>query len=131
MSAGEKTKLINDLAELYKNQGYKVLITGNEIIKKIVEVTGLSQPTINKFLNDEYKVYSNKERERKPTISASERIMKKLGEQVQKRHTEEVKKELMNDTEFLESITQKPSLEEITVPTKKPIQPDFSKMFVP
>ena len=128
VTAEEKIKWINDLAELYKKQSYKVLITGNEIVKKIVEATGLSMPTIYKYLDDKYKVYSQNNRKRKATIPASERIIRKLGKEVQKRHTEEVKKELMSDTEFIEAITQNNSSEAIT--NKKSIQPDFSEMFL-
>lgn len=86
----EKAELINSLAEIYNIQGYKVLITGNEIVKKIVEVTGLSQPTVNKFLDDDYKVYTSKDRKRKPRIPAAERIRRKLGKDVLERYEQEV-----------------------------------------
>ena len=125
LSAGEKTKLINDLAELYKNQGYKVLITGNELAKKIVDVTGLSQPTVNKYLNNEYKVYSQKDRKRAPKISASERIMNKLGKEVAERHEKELTEKIMKQTKTKKF---KPKLEE-TLKIEKPPLPDLSSMF--
>lgn len=133
ITAEEKIKWINDLAELYKKQGYKVLITGNEIVKKIVEATGVSTPTVYKYLDDKYKVYSQKNRKRTPSIPASERIANKLGTDVLERHEKEVeeriRKELMEDQEVITTSSRKRAKKPKTQ-LDKPAQPDFSNLFV-
>jgi len=55
---------------------------------------GLSQPTVNKYLDDKYKVYTSEERKRRPKISAAERIRRKLGNEVVERHEREVERKL-------------------------------------
>ncbi|MGA2681908.1 MAG: ParB/RepB/Spo0J family partition protein [Candidatus Bathyarchaeia archaeon] len=94
----EKAEWINGLAEIYQQEGYKTLISGNEIVKKIVEVTGLSQPTVNVYLDDKYKVFTDKDRIRKPEISAHERIRRKFGDEFAKRNEQEVKGQLVDGT---------------------------------
>lgn len=97
----EKAEWINALAEIYQKQGYKSLITSNEIVRKIVEVTGLSQPTVNAFLDDKYKVFTDKNRVRKPEISSHERIRNLLGEEFAERNEQEVVKKLLNSPKEL------------------------------
>jgi hypothetical protein len=91
----EKANWINRLAAIYQNEGYKALITGNEIVKKIMEVTGLSQPTVNAYLADEYKVYTSKDRKRRPEISAHERIQHEFGDELMERLEQEVERKLL------------------------------------
>ena len=92
VTSKEKAEWINGLAEIYRSQGYKCLITSNEIVRKIVKETGLSQPTINAYLDDKYKVFTDKDRVRKPEISAHERIRHLFGEEFAERHEQEVLK---------------------------------------
>lgn len=98
VSREEKEKWINGLAELYEKQGYKVGRGGhgvkNEIRRKIVEVTGLSQPVVNSFLLDKYKARVRGESYKTPILSASERIEHELGKSYVERHREEVEEEL-------------------------------------
>ena len=80
VSPEEKSELINRLAEIYRKQGYKSVITGNgnEIVKKLKEVTGWTQEWVNSFLDDKYKAYTVKNRKRKPAILEPERVKKLL-----------------------------------------------------
>ena len=78
VSGKERSESINRLAEIYMEQGYKSVLTGNEIVKKIMEVTGWSQVWVNSFLDDKYKAYTVKNRKRKPVILEPERVIKLL-----------------------------------------------------
>ena len=80
VSPEEKSELINRLAEIYRKQGYKSVITGNgnEIVKKLKEVTGWTQEWVNSFLDEKYKAYTVKNRKRKPAILEPERVKKLL-----------------------------------------------------
>ena len=78
VSGKERSESINRLAEIYKKQGYKSVLTGNEIIKKIMKVTGWSQVWVNSFLDDKYKAYTVKNRKRIPVILEPERVKKLL-----------------------------------------------------
>lgn len=95
----EKTEWINGLAKLYKNQGYKVegksrsSVPKNEIVEKIVEVTGLHKTTIIAYLYREYKGEKITP-DRQPQIAASERIEHELGRDYVERHRIEVEEEL-------------------------------------
>jgi hypothetical protein len=60
VSREEKEEWINGLAKIYKDQGLRVsFIKGdgiqNEIKQKIMEVTGLSESTVNRYLANEFK----------------------------------------------------------------------------
>ncbi len=78
VSAEEKREMINRLAEIYKKHGYKSVLTGNEIVKKLREVTGWTQGWVNSFLDDKYKACKVKNRKRKPAILEPERVKKLL-----------------------------------------------------
>jgi hypothetical protein len=108
VSKEEKTEWINDLAEIYQKQGYKLvgkravisnITTRNEIVAKIHEMTGLAYTTIMGFIDSKYKSkHYEKSRNIEPRVPASQVIVKRLGEdygsQVVERHREEVEQEL-------------------------------------
>jgi hypothetical protein len=132
----EKEEWINTLAEIYQKEGYKALITSNEIVTKIKEATGLSQPTINKYLHNEFKVFTDKDRIRKPEISASERIENELGKEMVERVKQEVKEEIienqMSDEFFLDQTLEKKCNEIINNPNGEDLRQavsDLAKQF--
>jgi hypothetical protein len=93
----EKEEWINGLARIYKQQGLKAHSKNgrNEIMAKIMEVTGLSDRAIGIYLRSEYKQkppYSTEKRQ--PVIPASERIEHQLGREYVERHRKEVEHEL-------------------------------------
>ena len=97
ISREEKEEWINGLARIYKKQGLKVSSKGrrNEIMAKIMEVTGLSDRAVGTYLHDKYKQKPPYDLEkRKPVIPASERIEHQLGKEYVERHREEVEQEL-------------------------------------
>ncbi len=104
VSREEKEEWINGLARVYKKQGLKARggSSRNEILQRIVEVTGLSGPTVNGFLSDEFKQERKEWLQPQPRVPASQRIFKefktKKGEEYAKRlverHREEVEQEL-------------------------------------
>ena len=134
LSLQEKAELINGLAGIYRKQGCKVPTRKhsgkNEIKAKIMETTGCSQPTVNKFIDEKYKAYTSKERKRKPKIPASERIANKLGEDVLKRHEEEVKKKIERDLRKSTKKVNKNPLNDEIQQLKTSSQPNFLTMFV-
>jgi len=115
----EKEEWINRLAEIYKKQGLKVkgdsvtieykgkpYTTSNQILAKIVEVTGLHPDTVRRYLFDEFKQVEQA-REIQPRITAKERIEHELGKDYVERHREEVKKELLENPEFVMEVVEK------------------------
>ena len=96
VSREEKADWINGLAELYKKQGLKIGKTHqpNEIVRKICEVTGLSQPTVNNYLIDSFKQSDTIPKPKEHIIPASERIEHELGRDYVERHRIEVEEEL-------------------------------------
>lgn len=103
VSREEKEEWINGLARIYKKQGLKVkgktrvfekVSISNEIVAKIMEVTGLSDRSVYEYLNDRYKARAYKERYVEPRVQASQRIEKQLGKDIVERHREEVVQEL-------------------------------------
>ena len=95
VSKEEKAEWINGLARIYEKKGLKVSSKGrrNEILDKIVEVTGLHPDTVRLYLSDEFK-QTEQARVSKPRISATERIEHELGKEYVERHREEVEQEL-------------------------------------
>ena len=119
----EKEEWINGLARIYKKQGLKIrgkryfygeTSTTNEIVTKIVEVTGLSYATVVKYLHNEYKQMERARIKRPPRVSASQAIKSKLGdygEQLVERHREEVKEGLKTDVDFMaETVKEHPEV---------------------
>ena len=97
VAAEEKKEWINGLAMIYKKQGLEVRSKGgrNEIMAKIMEVTGLSDRAIGNYLKSEYKQEPPFDVERRePVIPASERIEHMLGKEYVERHRKEVEQEL-------------------------------------
>jgi len=93
----EKEEWINGLARIYKKQGLKVRSKSgrNEIMARIMEVTGLSDRAIGIYLRSEYKQEPAYDIERRqPVIPASERIEHALGKEYVERHRKEVEHEL-------------------------------------
>jgi len=103
----EKEAWINGLAMIYKKQGYKIRgeypVTGgspkNEIVEKIIEITGLSEQTITRYLSEDYK---QKEQARTseqtpPRVPASQRIETELGPEYVERHREEIRREIAEE----------------------------------
>ena len=102
----EKEEWINELARVYREQGLKIrgertfldgASTTNEIIVKLAETTGLGRQTVLKYLSNEYKQTEHARVKRKPRIPASQRIEKRLGQEVVERHREEVREELLEE----------------------------------
>ena len=97
-SDGEHAELmrreINNLARVYREQGYKILDKfpfTNEKKQKIMEVTGLTKTTVDNYLSNEYKQEQRRPIETQgPKIPASERIEHELGEEYVERHRKEV-----------------------------------------
>lgn len=144
----EKEKWINDLAKFYQKQGYTTkgepmtidykgtpYTSSNQILVKIMDVTGLSDQTVLRHLLEEYKQLSYPKRKIKPKIPASQRIESELGSDYVERHREEVreeieeevkaesiekaKEELSEDPNFiLEAIEKAP---EILIPKRVPV----------
>jgi len=97
ISREEKEEWINSLARIYQKQGLKVSSKGrrNEIMAKIMEVTGLSDRTVGAYLDERYKQKPSYDVEkRQPVIPASERIEHELGKEYVERHREEVEHKL-------------------------------------
>lgn len=88
----EKEQWINELAEIYKKQGLRIQCEyGNEISKKIMDITGLSQPTISRYLDRKYKQKDKVlHTDSSYQLPASERIEHDLGKEYVERHREEV-----------------------------------------
>ena len=100
LSPKEKAEWINGLAEIYKEQGLKVSgekgssagTAPNEIVNKIVEVTGLSDHTVTSFLKEKFK-HIEMSRPHAPSVLASQRIETQLGSEVVERFREQIKQE--------------------------------------
>ena len=93
----EKEEWINGLAGIYKKQGLKVRSKSgrNEIMAKMMEVTGLSDRAIGTYLKSEYKQEPPFDIDRRqPVIPASKRIEHELGKEYVERHRKEVEQEL-------------------------------------
>ncbi|OGH05661.1 MAG: hypothetical protein A2W22_03305 [Candidatus Levybacteria bacterium RBG_16_35_11] len=105
--------IVQDLAKQFSGEVW-LGIGGNEIVREIVEATGLSQPTVNKYLDDKYKVSTDKDRVRKPEISATERIENKFGKEMVERVQQEIiqKHEEEDSTIFKVKDTDEDSEEE-------------------
>jgi len=102
VSREEKEEWINGLAGIYEKQGLKVRSKGgrNEIMAKIMEVTGLSDKAVGVYLHEQYKQKPPYDVEkRQPVIPASERIEHDLGKEYVERHREEVEQELRPEIE--------------------------------
>jgi len=113
----EKKEWINGLARIYKKQGLRVCghDNRNEILEKVVEVTGLSKRTVQRFIRDEFKHMEMAREQHKPKVSASQAIItyakgatgdEKYGKQLVERHRREVELELRSkiDKEIREKI---------------------------
>lgn len=121
VSREEKEEWINGLAEIYKRQGISTRTprsTGqrgaiNEIVAKLVEVTGLSEKTVRWYLHDKYKATIQKREPpvyRKPASEAIKSAFtgtkKDYGERLVERHREEIKEDLKTDTEFVTEVVK-------------------------
>jgi len=115
----EKKEWINGLARIYKKQGLKVggiPPEKNEIVEKIVSVTGLSEGTVREFLHEEFKQEQLERlaKVQKPSVPASQRIFKSFkaqkGEEYAKelveRHREEIKVQLETDVDFMAEVVK-------------------------
>ena len=126
VSREEKAEWINGLAEIYKQQGYKVGTKGekNDIVNKIVEVTGISQPTVNKHLSSEYQQRfppqlvpkqpeSALDRLKSDRVSVESRYGEDFVERLQNEVKEETKRELLKSPTFQREVIkeiQKPRI---------------------
>ena len=104
----EKEEWINGLARIYEKQGYKIrgkrytieegassVTTTNEILVKIMNVSGLSRKTVLEFLDSKYKAIKYETPPTQPPrVPASQRIETELGKDYVERHREEVEQEL-------------------------------------
>lgn len=108
VSAEEKAEWINGLAAIYQKQGLKVgeSYQSNEILKKLIDVTGLPERTVRGFLQSEFKQTALSEKH-PPRLPASERIEHALSKDYVERHREEVKEELLENPEFLVEVEEK------------------------
>lgn len=100
----EKEEWINGLARVYLEQGYKVYGdrrpdggVPNEIQQKIVEMTGLSEITVGRYLGPEFKQRGPPIRRDEPRIPASKRIETELGPEYVERHREEIRREIAEE----------------------------------
>jgi hypothetical protein len=103
----EKEEWINGLAEIYQKQGYKIkgnpttvkLSSGqeftidNEILAKILDVTGLGYSTVRSYLVQEFKQTGKAREQHKPSVLASQRIETTLGSEVAERFRKEILEE--------------------------------------
>jgi len=137
VSWSEKEKWINGLAGIYQKQGLKVrgIEAHNEIKDKIVEVTGLEESTIRRYLKNKFK-QTEQVRDVKPRVSASqvistlarhsgykpeelierhrdeirleiaEEVKAEVKAEVKEEIVEEVKEELRRDPEFVEEVAE-------------------------
>jgi len=71
--------------------------SSNQILVKIMDVTGLSDQTVLRHLLEEYKQLSYPTRKIKPKISASQRIETELGSDYVERHETEVLEKALED----------------------------------
>jgi len=100
----EKEEWINGLARVYLEQEYKVYGdrrpdggVPNEIQQKIVEMTGLSEITVGRYLGSEFKQRGPPIRRDEPRVPASKRIETTLGPEVVERHREEIRQEIAEE----------------------------------
>ena len=112
VSKAEKTKWINGLADIYKEQGLKVNSLGshkpNEIANRVAEVTGLHVQTIRRYLSKDFKnEIQGKGNLGKGFVSAEQAILSRIGTQQQdygkrliQRFKEEHKTELLKSPLF-------------------------------
>ncbi|HUW44797.1 MAG TPA: hypothetical protein VMW50_03285 [Dehalococcoidia bacterium] len=108
----EKEKWINGLAKIYQKQGLKIKGSfpfKNEIVEKLVEVTALTQQTVNKYLVYEFKQPEKESlaQKKKPTIPASQRIETALGSDYVERHETEVLEKALKDPDFIVKAIEK------------------------
>ena len=125
ISREEKEEWINGLARIYGKQGLKVRSKSgrNEIMAKIMGVTGLSDRAIGTYLKSEYKQKPPFDIERRqPVIPASKRIEHELGKEYVERHREEVEHELRPKIE--EEVREKIIEEEIKPKIKEELSRD-------
>ena len=158
VSREEKEEWINGLAVIYKKQGLKVRAKNrtNEIVDRIVEVTGLTPHTVREYLKDTFRQTEHAAKEQPPRVSASQRIYvsfkaqkgEAYAKQLVERHREEVlveerpkieeevREELSRDTEFIKEAIEKapevlPTLPKKTIErAKKAIEPLTKEMGV-
>lgn len=121
----EKGEWINGLAKLYKEQGYKLQTEfpfANEIKRKIMNETGLSDDTVKDYLLDEFKQKSTRPSSSyKPKVSASQRIETALGPEYVKRHREEIRQEI---AEEVKAEVKKEVVEEFREEVKEKLRHD-------
>jgi len=134
VSREEKEEWVNRLARIYKKQGLKVYGKGrgqqNEVISKIVEITGISQTIIESLIMEEYKQRDSRITIRKPRMEASKRIENVLGTNYVERHRqevideetpkirEEIKKELLKSPTFQREVIKEIQKPRITHPSE-------------
>ncbi len=107
VTRSEKAEWINGLAKIYEKQGLKVSRArhdgggvDNEIKNKLMEVTGLSERSIIRYLHSEFKQVAPPEVSRRPRVPASqviETLAKSSGYEpgtIVERHREEVREEV-------------------------------------
>jgi len=115
----EKVEWINGLARVYLGMGLKVRgkregrgTVPNEITNKIVEVTGLSRPTVLRYLNDKFKQKERATVKTGPRVKASQvietisRSQKHSTTSLVKRHEREVREKLLKDPDFQDEVIQ-------------------------
>jgi len=118
ISKEEKIAWINGLAQLYLDQGLKIIDTNhrtsgtpaNQIVDKIKTELGISHPTIMRFLNDKYKQKTFSGKKTGPRVKASKIInnMSKnrghTGGNLVARHERELRSKLLYDKDFRRQI---------------------------
>ena len=117
-------KNINILGEIYKNQGCQIpQLTGqrNEVVEKIVNVTGLAESTVRVYLKDEFKVQKAYKKGTKPRVPASQAIISQVGGDYGKRLVERHREEVLAE--------EKPRIEQ-QVKAKLLKSPDFQREVV-
>ena len=101
VSREEKEEWINGLARIYKKQGLVTCNSSNrnEILNRVVDVSGLHENTVRVYLHDEFKHKEMVRTTHKPRVRASQAIISKVGDEeygrrLVERHREEVEQEL-------------------------------------
>ena len=137
----EKEEWINSLAKIYKKQGLRIqgkrtvigpITTSNEIIARIVQVTGLSYSTVVQYLNEKFKGRHYEKPPKQPPRTLASELIRQMAEtkyrrpeyaqELVERHREEVEQELRPKIE--EEVREKIIEEEIKPKVKEELSQD-------
>jgi len=116
----EKEEWINGLARIYQKQGLKVRGGDpphpNEVVSRIIEVTGLSSWAVKQNLSDDFKqIEFTRKFPQEPRVPASQRIETQLGAKVVAKHEVEVAKKLFTEPQFFRK-----TMAQVEIPKREP-----------